>query len=339
MPAPGTDIASLINLESYSFRSIRDVPREASHKRPANGSDTLVLSAVASAPNIAGAIRADFPYCATFEIWLPGEVPLKVAEVATSPLLLHGQKTINVSIGGKVEIAETADNAALSAFLRSYLAGETSQVIVQGAARHACPAGQTLPAWLQAIVSQVRLDVAFDGPQPPPELIESVTIEDMKIAEKDGEMTASGIVVAMVRLPEEFRHVQLDIVGVRPDVLVYNGDASAGGDIDPSEPPYPAAAFGRVHPEVFLPSTTERTANDTDLLEVRAPIHNVPLEILDGRSAVLTDFVTKIIFRGGADAGVRGVAAVQAKIGGITAQLQLEELPVSGSFHVGRTRT
>ncbi len=164
-------------------------------------------------------------------------------------------------------------------------------------------------------------------------------------------------------IPPEMGGVDVDIVGVKPDVLIYNGPVQ---DLEESNIPssspislyrvsededdYPARAFGHINPTFYLPSTTLPTISDPSdppssdpptsgkRLTVRAPITNLPLDVLPGRDPILRDFVSKIVFKGGALAGIDGEAAVKVKVGGLSGKVGLSGLPVRGEVWVGRGR-
>jgi hypothetical protein len=298
-------------------------------------------------------MRLDFPYHLGFAIYLPSlgvEEPVanpqlvKMADVVTLPLSLKGQKNIAVHIEGTVVNdlavggAVTDTDSVLSQFLRRYLRGADNQVVVRGLSK-APPTGDVPPPdWLLNFLPSVSLNVTFPGPSPPPKLIHSVTIEDMKISERGGKMTATGVVVAVVEVPKDMQGVSIQVIGVRPDVLIFDGDPPDDGDVDPATPPYPPKAFGRIHPDEYLPATSQVSPEDPKQLVVRAPIYNVPLDVLAGRDSVLSDFVGKIIFRGGALAGIKGKAGVQVRVSGVRSQVMVDEVPVTGAFVVGKPR-
>ena len=71
---------------------------------------------------------------------------------------------------------------------------------------------------------------------------------------------------------------------------------------------------------------------------VRAPMSDIPLDVLPGRDNILSDFVGKVVFKGGALAGIKGVAAVRLEIPGVANRVTLDDLPVQGEFWVGRQR-
>jgi hypothetical protein len=162
----------------------------------------------------------------------------------------------------------------------------------------------------------------------------------MRIAERAGKMRASGTVIAEVDLPVGMQTVSVDIVEISPDVLIYDGavDEDEKYPDDPEDPP--ARAFGHIHPEEWLDSTTELSTDPEHpyRLIVRAPLQDVPLDVLPGRDKVLSDFVGKVVFKGGAEAGIKGKGSVRVELEGIDGRVRLDNLPVQGTFWVGRQR-
>ena len=305
----------------------------------------------------------DIPYQFGFAIYLQGDGGAeaarsgsritKMAEVSTSPVRLRGQKRVAIHVDGSLlsafgssigdPVSGGDGGSALSVFLRKYIRGLDNRVIVKGLpylprSRAAVSEHQPPPKWITDVIETLELNVTFPGASPVPKLIRSVTIQDMRISESRGHMTASGTVLAEIELPDQMKHIDVDVEGVLPDVLVFDGYPEDQEDIDPDDLPYPARAFGRIRPEQYLPSETARSDTEDGILLVRAPIHNVPVEVLQGRDKIMSDFVSKIIFRGGARAGIKGVASVNVAIGGLESTLQLDRVPVRGEFIVGKPR-
>lgn len=207
----------------------------------------------------------------------------------------------------------------VSAFLQNYLHGLDNPIVVDGMSRLA-----GTPSWILDLLSTISVPLLFPGPRPPPQVIHSVTIERMRISESAGKMRASGLVIAQIDLPAGMK-VKVDVQGVLPDVIIYDGPVSEG------------RAFGHIRPDSFLNSTTAPSDDpfNPDRLVVRAPIEGVPVDILPGKDRILSDFVSKIVFKGGALAGINGNASVEAAIIGIDT-VRLNDLPVRGETWVGR---
>jgi hypothetical protein len=158
----------------------------------------------------------------------------------------------------------------------------------------------------------------------------------MKLGSGDS-IEASGTVVALVQLPPGLERVDLNVSSILPDVLIFDGSADGHDDRpDPRNPP--EGAFARIHPAHFLNSTTARSDDPAtpDALVVRAPFENVPLQILEGRESIFRAFVSKVIFKGGANAGIGGVVDVRADLG-VGDDIEIGDLPVTGDFWVGRS--
>jgi hypothetical protein len=330
----------------------------------------LRITAVATAPNPIPQMSFSLPYEFGFGIYLPhsqsqvvdeqqpvypsqNATLVEVAQVVTAPIELRGQERVAVHINGFVQVEPdalagegggSADESPLSGFLRNYMRGLDSPIIVKGLSylpwnstisRGAIPSP---PRWITDIVRSLELNVTFPGPKPAPKLIRSVTIQDMRISESRGHMTASGLVLAEIQLPSQMKRIDVDVQGVLPDILVFDGYPPEGEDIDPDELPYPPHAFGRICPDQYLLASSERSEEEDDVLIVRAPIHDVPVQVLAGRDRIMSDFVSKIIFRGGARAGIKGRAAVSVMVGGMTSRLDIDRIPVLGDVVVGKPR-
>ena len=265
-----------------------------------------------------------------------------MAQVTTSPLDLDSSKFLHLSLAGDIIANLTAQPSderpsSLSLFLQRFLHGQDNPIIVTGL-NTVPPHIPAPPPWLLSMLPTVSVPLSFPGPQPPPKVIKTVSIEHMRISERAGQIYASGTVVAKVELPETMQRVQLDVKGVSPDVLIYDGPA--GDDpADPDDPP--ARAFGRINPDDFLNSTT--APSDDPLhpyaIIVSAPMVNVPLQILDGRDGVFRSFASKVVFKGGAEAGIKGTASVKVDLKGVEGRAKLSDLPVTGETWVGRQRS
>lgn len=318
----------------------------------------LVIKAMATMPNFV--CHLDFfqnvnftvPFGLPFAILLPssqGEVTM--AKVILQPVNVGQEKMIELKMSGTVtadldRATGGNDTSALSTFLQNYLHGRPSPIIVRGLSHY--PNSSFLPVapplWLLSTLPSLSLDLSFLGPSPPPQIIRTVTIERMTIVEKDGKMKASGIIVAEVEMPKDMWDVDVDVGAVRPDVLVYDGppplDDVHDHRADREQDEYPAKAFGHIHPAEWLPSTTTRSPDPSTPYRfiVRAPLSNVDLDILPGRENIMSEFVSKVIFKGGAVAGVQGVSDVRVQVKGVKGEVEVEDLPVRGEFWVGKKK-
>jgi hypothetical protein len=266
----------------------------------------------------------------------------RMAEVLTSPIDIHPSPRIDLTMSGRI-LANLSNSVGhdspLSLFLQNYMHGLDNPMTVRGLS--ALPRDSHIdrppPSWLLAGLSSLSLALKFPGPNPPPRIIQSVTIEHMRLAERAGKMRASGTVIVEIELPPGMQGVTVNVVEVLPDVLVYDGPAGPESP-DPADPP--PRAFGHIRPGDFLDSTTEPSAdpNHPHRMVVRAPLQDVPLDVLPGRDSVLSDFVGKVVFKGGAEAGVKGTASARVEIVGVQGRVRLDNLPVKGEFWVGRQR-
>ena len=321
-----------------------------------------------------------------FVIWVPPppdatRIPLvPIAAVTADPFTLT-HPNITLSLRGKALSVPKSAAPALSSLVSDYLSGLDHPIAI------------TSPFELFA---NYTANTTFPAPRPRPELLRNVTIEDMKIRPSGTTILANGVVKARIALPEGM-DATLDINRILPDALIFDGALPTGtpqespvsstptktmtgadddDDVPPAPPlpsPLPPRAFARVRPASWLSAVTMRTPPRRDWNErgnttllLSAWFVDVPLEVLPGRERQFRSFVGKVIFhpRDGALAGVRGVAAVNARIDGLMLEkdqdrretvgdgdeaeeidsvrkrggLVLEGLPFQGSVRVGRKR-
>jgi hypothetical protein len=134
-------------------------------------------------------------------------------------------------------------------------------------------------------------------------------------------------------------------------VLIYNGpvpnqsDASLSSSLavsasaHPLPFPLPPTVVGRLLPTHFIPSITIPHPTLHRVFLVSAPFEHLPLEIL--RANQLSDFVSKILLRGGALAGVEGWCDVAVRVEGLgegERELVVEGVKVEGQVWVGKQR-
>lgn len=313
-PRPGKklDLSTLVTLHNYTFTN----------------TDGLRIAALAALPNPGvGEIPFPLPFAIEFEGTRMAEV---VARTATT-----SKEKIELLLEGDILAASQSD--ALGDFLRRFLHGQDSPIVVRGL--HDMPArykGPSPPQFVLQTLPSLALDLKFPAPHPAPQIIRSVTVEGMKIGGGDA-IEASGTVVALVQLPSGLESVNLNVSSIHPDVLIFDGTADGHDDRpDPAHPP--EGAFARIHPAHYLESTTARSEDPAtpDALVVRAPFENVPLDVLEGRESIFRGFVSKVIFKGGANAGIGGVVDVRADLG-VGGDIEIGDLPVTGDFWVGRS--
>lgn len=323
-----------MTLQYYSFES-RSSPQ------------ALSIAALATIPNFAPQVNLTVPFSLPFSISLPtkaSETDNRMALVITEPINVTSlNEVIELNMSGIITANFTSpenQTSALSVFIREFLHGNDNDITVNGLATlpdfaHSAPSP---PGWLLSSLPSLSLPLVFPGPHPRPKVIQSVTIEHMRISESAGKMKASGIVVAEVELPHEMQSIVVDVIEVLPDVLVFDGPAPDDDDDDEDDPP--PRAFGHINPDDFLDATTSPSGDPQypHRLVVTAPLAEVDLNVLPGRDTVLSDFVTKVIFKGGAQAGIKGTASVVAMIPGVPGKIRLDDLPVTGEFWVGKQK-
>ncbi|PFH51149.1 hypothetical protein AMATHDRAFT_143158 [Amanita thiersii Skay4041] len=327
LPSPGhtfPSMADLITLSSFHILS-RD--------------DKLLLAAQASVVNpTPPELEVAVPLL-PFEVSLPSTLSptlpsVPVASVSTSPFILtHPNATIDIV--GSVLSIPSSSSPVLSNFLSRYLSRQSNPISISS---------PFLPG--------LSIATAFPGPKSRPQLLQNVTIRDMKIKPKGDAFLASGIVSVRLVLPKGM-DVALDVHRVLPDVLVFNGEVTNLHDALPEVPlpdPLPEHAFGHIRPEDWLPSLCVRDGSkegEGAAYSISAVITDVPLEVLPGRQKQFSSFVRKVIFGSeGAIAGLQGTASVVVDVEGLPVHgpedshaLELNGLPFHGRVRVGKKST
>ncbi|KAI0819367.1 hypothetical protein BC628DRAFT_1476289 [Trametes gibbosa] len=331
LPPPGNNnplprFSDLVTLQSFEIQS---------------ANDTIHLEANATVVN---PIPWDLQFVSPsvpFMIALPSpnSLSVSVAAVHSHPFsLTHPNISLTVS-GNVVPLAQNA-SGALSVFISEYISGRDADI-------------QIMTPLLPGLV----VNTTFPAPHPKPEILQNVTISDMRIKPFGTTMVASGTVHALVVLPRGI-NVGVNASRVFPDVLVFDGpvpspdgnDTSGGeGNSPPTQPmpdPLPPHAFAHIIPEDWLPAeciAVEAPEGSGSTVAVSAHIIDVPLEVLPGREREFSNFVSKVIFgTQGALAGVQGVAAVAARVNGLPfangrdGEMELTGLPFQGSVRIGK---
>jgi hypothetical protein len=268
-----------------------------------------------------------------------------MAKVITQPFEVGHAATINLTIDGQVSShlgwgEDGESKSGLSSFLQNYLHGIDNPITITGLSKlpsFAPTDPPHAPQWLLSTLPSLSLPLSFPAPKPPPKIIQEVTIERMRLTESRGKMRASGEVVVIISLPPGLEGMNINVQEIQPDILVYDGPASSD-PADPADPPQ--KAFGHIKPEEYINSTTipSPLPGDPSRMIVKAPLKDVEVVILKGRDSVLSDFVGKVVFKGGALAGIKGSASVRVRIGGTEGLVALNELPVEGEVWVGKQR-
>lgn len=301
----------------------------------------------------------------------------------SSPLEVLGQLVAPIANATEVEAAKAREglSRALSGFLERYLGGQNNTILVRydPAPSLAATAMPTPPKFVESLMRDVTIPLTFPGTSSPLALFKNLRIDGMKIklasfaplasflASDDEDPTedflCSGTVVGEITLPEMMSDLaaELFITGIKPDVLVYDGeppldrqrppprtavdqlafleeDTAGANEYPPS--PLPATAFARLRPLSFIAATTTHyPANETHpaLTILTATFVDAPLFLLEKRGEVFRRFMGRIIF-GGPNArvrtGVRGESSAAATLGGL-GDVQLDGLPIEGAFWVG----
>lgn len=271
MPFPS--VADLITLTSFHVSS---------------ESTRLALQASATvvdpAPPGFSMVVPDIPFIVSLPSISSPPSSVAVASVASAPFTLtHPNITLNISGHALPIVPESA--TVLSTFLTRYLSGASNPIIIS-----------------TPLISGLSIDTLFPGPNPRPQILQNVTIRNMKV--KPGTpFLASGTVYARVVLPKGI-NIDLNVSRLLPDVLIFDGEVpdSAPGTVPPPTPlpdPLPDGAFGHIRPDEWLSASCEAVTpreGDGATFAVAANIDNVPLEVLPGREKEFSDFVSKVRF-------------------------------------------
>lgn len=265
---------------------------------------------------------------------VPFDVELESVPVAQGVATLSGASKTHlfVSVAGLGTNLTGKAEKPLARFVQRFMKGRPNSVTVRGEATAdpGLPHTKPAPAYLAKQLPDVVANLSFPGPDPVPELVKSMSIEDMSIEQaEDGGMAASGIMVALLVMPKGLEGVRLNVTGVRPDVLIYDGETLPQDPYDPEHAP--PRAFSRIESQEYLNATT--TMGD-DGAVVRAPFKHLPLRVLDGHESVFQGFIRKIILQRGALAGIDGIADARASLP--IGEMDVAGLPVNGSMWIGR---
>lgn len=315
-PPPGKplNLSQLVDLKTYNVST----------------DDALRITARAAVPNpgLSQEIvqRVDFG--------VPFDVELQEVPVAAGVATLSGASRTHlfVSVEGLGTNLTGKAEKPLARFLQRFMKGQANSVTVRGQAKAdpGLPHTKPAPAYLANSLPDIVVDLDFPGPDPVPEIVKSMSIEDMSIEQGDeGGMVASGVMVAVLAMPAGLEGVKPNVTGVRPDVLIYDGETLPQDPYDPAHPP--PRAFSRITTTEFLNATTKM---GDDGAVVRAPFKHLPLNVLDGHEGVFQGFIRKIILQRGALAGIDGIADARASLP--IGEMDVEGLPVNGSMWIGR---
>ncbi|CAE6435996.1 unnamed protein product [Rhizoctonia solani] len=348
-PRPTPDLASLVYLQSY--RVLPPPP-------------TLRLVGTATLPNplpslLQGAIALSLPFVVSLPS-VDSKNPLPIARVETAPLGLT-TPNISLAISGHVLPLPSSSSsiAPVSRFASDFLAARASPVLIT-------------TDFLRdlGIVEELTMEAEFPASAERPDLLRDVQISNMRIALRGEQIFASAFVRAHIVPPNSLSAIHINATRVWPDLLVYDGPAPqlwpfedrstraySGIEYDehwmepdpmPLPRPLPPNAFARIRPDSWIIAHTETSDNqrggdENQGVWVHAQVNDVPLDVLPGRDAELRAFIRKVLFNpSGARAGVAGISAVAARVGGLvvgskeSGELEMYGLPLRGETRVGK---
>lgn len=294
-------------------------------------------------PNFAKSteINATIPYGLPFSVVIPnpdGKGEKLLAEVITEPVILdHRAADIKLRMSGRVISDPSDGDSPLGPFIHNFLTGQDNAMTVRGMSKYPTFTSNTTekpPKWALDSLKSIEIKLIIPGPQPPPKVINAMSFEHMRISRSEGETRCTGTVIVEIDLPDGIGGIDVDVEKVLPEVYMFDGPVQDGD----GEEEYPPGAFGHVKPADYLNSTTVKGLDPAfpNRLTVRAPMVDVPVQILPGRSRLLADFVRKVVFKGGAMAGVNGSASAQMRMKGVGGMVIVDGLPIRGETWVGR---
>ena len=136
---------------------------------------------------------------------LPPTVPIAVGTTSAFDLTYKHPNTSILLRAGPASLSKDA-TPLLSSFVSMYLAGRDSPILIG-----------------TPLLPSLRVPAEFPAPNPPPRILQDVTIRDMRIVLRGERVLASGTVFARVILPAGIR-LSLEAKRIWPDVLVFDGE-------------------------------------------------------------------------------------------------------------------
>ena len=231
-----------------------------------------------------------------FTISIPPNDTVPLVHVETDPLALtHPNTTVHVH--GHVTALTHDSYPSLSSFVTTYLSGESSRISIS-----------------TPLLPDIAVDTVFPAPDPPPQVLQNVTIKGMKIRPLTSHtMLASGTVFANIVLPKGM-DMSLQVDAVYPQLLVYDGPVpdgesvgtgkQLGGSDDhelpdpmPLPDPLPANAFAHIRPAQWFKSVSVPLGHrdgSGSVFAVSAKIVDIPFEVLPGRQREFSNFIGKV---------------------------------------------
>jgi len=217
-----------------------------------------------------------------------------VVHVETDPLTIT-HPNVTVHVHGHVAALTRDSFPSLSSFVTSYLDGQSPRISLS-----------------TPFIPDITVDIVFPAPDPLPQVLQNVTIKDMKVRPLTSSMMlASGTVFANIVLPKGM-DMSLQVDAVYPQLLVYDGPVP--GDISvrmgdmlgeeedlpdpmPLPDPLPTNAFAHIRPARWLKSISvplRHQDGEGSVFAVSAKIVDIPLEVLPGRQREFSNFVGKV---------------------------------------------
>ncbi|KAH7321138.1 hypothetical protein B0I35DRAFT_351062 [Stachybotrys elegans] len=268
-----------------------------------------------------------------FEVLVPNcdesEPYIKVGDASTDVIRVfpnedvtaHGKGVVREISKALVRVCPHTDLSPLDSFMKRYLNGEDSQVLVRGQKSQ----GSDIPGWIEDIIGGIALPLELPG-RSFGNLIRnfSVTNVDFKLPspfaepnDPDGQPRVSGTIQVLAVLPPEF-NIDVGVDKLRADADLY----------------YKKKKLGELNLRKWQAANSSRLQGGTtenDLLNITSTVLDVPLNITDGD--VFGDVLQKVLF-GSKDVLLDVKAAVDVGITTVLGNLVLKEVPAEGTFPV-----
>lgn len=270
-----------------------------------------------------------------FEVLVPNcdssQPHIKVASALSSATEVRPKSNVTVEAEGTIrELPESLIQACPSSelspldnFMKRYLHGEDAEVFVRGKA----PEGGDLPDWIGKFLESVTVPIQFPG-RSLDNFLRNFTLEDVDFklpspfadpSDADGKPRVSGTVRVLAAIPADL-NINVDVNSLR-----------ASGDLF-----YEGKKFGELHVDKWQKarsSIINQPDGQEDLLDVRARINEVPVDITDGD--IFSDIMQELLF-GDKDIILDVNSTVDVKVSTVLGDLVIRGVPATGKVPVKR---
>lgn len=212
-------------------------------------------------------------------------IPIAFAETHSFSLT---HPNVTLAISGKVLPLPSTAIDALSSFVSRYLSLQHNPISI------------TSP-----LLPSLAINTDFPAPATKPKVLRDVTIRNMKVKPYGTELLATGEVFGLIVLPKGM-NFQMEVHEIMPDILVFDElgyvddllpPLMTFGNV-PSRPsePIPPRAFGHILPDDWLDAQSAYNGTDDEgsMFSVTASLVDVPIQVIPGREAEFSNFVSKV---------------------------------------------